>query len=336
MKRAEPPIFVNASKLSQKIRICSSAMSESSSTRRLTLKKESPTEPVTKRSASPGPSNASDVKRQNDKIHSPLKVPPAKETENVSSAELLAVLHEYGSKMLTKQDGREIKSEIIRDVRLEIASAVDPLKDEMVEMKNEIAEAKKRVADLEAKANKSNASSKDNSNSSFALQKMMDKMDPAKKRIAFIGFPENVQEDARIQKIEEFIKLHAPSYRIVDAGCFHSGPYNNQKLTRVSYAEFGSQDTARKVLDRLNKSELTVNGASIGIKAARTKLNGTRNYSLRSAEEKIKASDAKGGAEVILDWKERVIKVGTKIAFKQEKADITGSFLDPFSSLTLP
>ena len=93
VKTAEPPIFVNASKLSQKIRICSSAMSESSSTRRLTLKKESPTEPVTKRSASPGPSNASDVKRQNDKIHSPLKVPPAKETENVSSAELLAVLH---------------------------------------------------------------------------------------------------------------------------------------------------------------------------------------------------------------------------------------------------
>jgi len=229
--------------------------------------------------------------------------------------------------MALKSDVETMTVEMKKDIKVQIAQAVDPIKSDLHDLLTRVTAVEQRP---------SVQSPKDNSNSSFALQKMMDKMDPAKKRIAFIGFPDNVQEDARIQKIEEFIKSHAPSYRIVDAGCFYSGPYNNQKLTRVWYAEFGSQDTARKVPDKLSKSELKVNGASIGIKAARTKLNGTRNHSLRSAEEQIKASDATGGAEVILDWKERVIKVGTKIAFKQEKADITGSFLDPFSSLTLP
>jgi len=163
----------------------------------------------------------------------------------------------------------------------------------------------------------------------------MDKLDPAKKRIVFIGFPDDVQADVRIQKIEDVIKSHASSYRIADSGCFYSGPYNNRKITKVAYVEFGSQDTAKKVLDKLSKTELNVNGTKITIKPARTMLNGQRNQSLQSAEELIKASPIAIGKEIQIDWKVRQVTVDGYPAFIQDKGQRAGSFSATYNALQI-
>jgi hypothetical protein len=71
-----------------------------------------------------------------------------------------------------------------------------------------------------------------------------------------------------------------------------------------------------------------------------SKLNGKRNYSLRRAEELIKAHASASGKETKINWKTsdpgiRNIEVDGSIAFMQNKADIGGKFLPPFESLAL-
>ena len=229
--------------------------------------------------------------------------------------------------MALKSDVEQMTVDMEKDIKVQIAQAVDPIQNDLHDIKGRLAAVEQRPAAHGATSNP------DSSNS---MNKLMDKLDPAKKRIVFIGFPDDVQADVRIQKIEEFIKSHASSYRIADSGCFYSGPYNNRKITKVAYVEFGSQDTAKKVLDKLSKAELNVNGTKITIKPARTMLNGQRNQSLRSAEELIKASPIAIGKDIQIDWMIRQVTVDGHPAFIQDKGQRVGSFSVTYSALQIP
>ena len=84
------------------------------------------------------------VKRMNSALHSPLKKMPQSEAEP-TIADVMNVLLDQGRKMATKQDLREMQSEILRDTKIEIATAVDPLKEEVCELRD-------RVSKVESKA----------------------------------------------------------------------------------------------------------------------------------------------------------------------------------------
>ena len=91
----------------------------------------------------------------------------------------------------------------------------------------------------------------------------------------------------------------------------------------------------------MKDAEFKVNGAVIGIKPARSKLNGKRNVSIRKAEELIKAHDEGQDKDVKIEWKTavpgvRTVTVGDVIAFSQSKNDVGGTFSAPFDGLALP
>eukprot|EP00973_Karenia_brevis_P004514 617291-Karenia_brevis.AAC.1 len=81
-------------------------------------------------------------KRPNQSAHSPYS--PLKGFQRASDdgeptlSEIMQVLLEQGQKMATKQDLREVHKEIMRDTRVEIAHAVDPLKDQLKELQDRV------------------------------------------------------------------------------------------------------------------------------------------------------------------------------------------------------
>ena len=169
------------------------------------------------------------------------------------------------------------------------------------------------------------------------MQKHIDDLDPAKKRLAFIGWPESVSAEDRLVKLEAFLNQHASSFRITECGNFYSGPYDNRKLGRVSYAEFSSPAAAKKALAKLEGIECKFGSTVIDIKLARTKLKSQRNFALRKAHELIKSSPLSQGKSVEdITWTERSMNVNGVPAFKQNKSEFGGSFLPPYSDVALP
>ena len=209
------------------------------------------------------------MKRLNSAIHAPLKKMPPTESEPTIS-DVMNVLLDQGRKMATKQDLHELKTEILLDSKIEIAQAVDPLKEEVFELKN-------RVTKLESSAPSSSSSGTAN-RQLLELQKLVQECDPALKRVAFTGWSATVSPEERLRKITEFVSLHSKDLRIADTGNFYSGPHHDRKITKASFAEFTSSDAAKSVINNLRDVTFKVQDATITMKHARTKLNGKRNY----------------------------------------------------------
>ena len=76
-------------------------------------------------------------------------------------------------------------------------------------------------------------------------------------------------------------------------------------------------------------------GRALKVKKARTKINGARNWSLRSACDLLKAEASTKGKAVSIDWKERVVQVNSEIVFKQDKDERTGTFTSAFAHLRM-
>ena len=66
---------------------------------------------------------------------------------------------------------------------------------------------------------------------------------------------------------------------------------------------------------------------------ARSKVNSQRNFALRQASDVLKKHC--GGKEVSVAWKNREVTVGGECAFKQDRAELSGSFVGVFSHLRL-
>jgi len=204
-------------------------------------------------------------------------------------------------------------------------------------VKSELSELKQRVDAVEAKT--ASGSLQPSPNASLAetkLHKFMDAHDPARKRIAFIGWPDATTVGDRIKELEKFIKLHAPHARIVESDNFYYGPYNDRKPNKVAYAEFSSRDATKRVLDHIKQHELKIGDNIILIKPARTKFSGQRNSSLRKACELIEASPESASKKVEINWLERQVEVNKIAAFTQGKTEAGGTFVAPYTSIVLP
>ena len=211
-----------------------------------------------------------------------------------------------------------------------VAEAVGPPKSEVFDLKQ-------RVVALEAAGpTDPNSLPTPVQTTPSELQKLVHSLDPAKKRIVFMGWPDTTSADARIKHIEALLSQHTPTLRTNDVDNIYQGPYSKRPLYKVAFVEFTSADSARRALDQLKDANRQVGDTTLSIKPARSKLNSRRNFSLRKAEELIKASPHCKDKSVSISWDTRAVTVDSTDAFTQGKQDPGGTFLPPFELLALP
>ena len=147
----------------------------------------------------------------------------------------------------TKADMAALSSEINQNTQVMIAEAVDPLKSEIHDIKQQQQQQHARLTAIEAGPPAASASTNQhNTQPSEEIRKLTDSLDPAKKRISFIGWPDSVTPDARMKEIQLFLDTHSKSNRPTYIDNFHTGPHNDRKVTHVAFAEFSSRTQPSK------------------------------------------------------------------------------------------
>ena len=76
------------------------------------------------------------------------------------------------------------------------------------------------------------------------LQSAVNKLDPALRRVAFIGWPSSVTAEKRIEFMTSFMNTKCTGFKAIDMGHDFPGPYNNRVLSTASWIEFSSKDNA--------------------------------------------------------------------------------------------
>lgn len=128
---------------------------------------------------------------------------------------------------------------------------------------------------------------------------------------------------------------------------YSNAPDNQGKLTKVSYAEFGSSMAASAALKNFKSKHLNCStnegikipnvDDGISIRAGKTQQNIDRDQALRTAEDLIRADAASKGKKIErTPGSDRTVLVDLEIAFKQDKKDLGGKFFGPFEALELP
>jgi protein subunit release factor B len=249
---------------------------------------------------------------------------------------VLAAIADLRLEMSTKLENVAMKSDldtlrqnISAETKVAVAHAVDPLKSEMHDYKL-------RVEALEK--HRSTPPTTLSSKSLATLQASINKWDPANRRIAFTGWPDEIPAVDRISQIRTFMADKFQEFRVVDADNFYSGPPTDRKLSKTSFVELASASDQHKFLKKAVDQTFRVNGVPLAIKRARTDFQNKRNFSVRKAEEIIKSSDAARGQTIEVLWLQKVrqVTVDGVVAFSQPLDEVGGSFLGLFSDLVLP
>ena len=86
---------------------------------------------------------------------------------------------------------------------------------------------------------------------------MVNKLDPVLRRAVFLGWSQSMSTEKRVEHMDKFMKEKCSTYRVVDFGHEYTGPYNNRKLSSVSWVEFSNNDVTKafvkKNRDRPNR-----------------------------------------------------------------------------------
>ena len=172
-----------------------------------------------------------------------------------------------------------------------------------------------------------------------------DKLDPAYKRVAFVGFDDADSITFRETKLNAFMRenFKDSAYAV---GHEFKGGRKSGKLKPISYVEFINRDVSNAILSKIqaDKYECTNSkGKKLTIDKAKTSVQKTRWYSMKLAEELVTKDPRTkaGGWTVSIDSKMPVRRVyvahGTqKIAvFEQEKDDLEGIFTGDYEHLVL-
>ena len=250
-----------------------------------------------------------------------------------NSDPVLSAIHALSAKMdkltvtaASKEDLNKLKADLKAETKVMISESVDPVKDDMRELRD-------RVASLETARVPAGSASADHLPRD--VQQMLNSLDPALRRVAFVGFPSESSAEARIKVIDDFISKY-PSFQKVATGNFYTGPRSDRKLSKAGFAEFVSDDVREAFVKAVGNESATMLGSTITVKRAKTKVNNARNYSLRAACDKLKASPEARGKNIQLEWKDRVVKVDSTVAFEQKKEDLSGKFVGSFAHMRLP
>ena len=79
-----------------------------------------------------------------------------------------------------------------------------------------------------------------------------------------------------------------------------------------------------------------IGSGTVKVNKALSKVNASRNYALRRAEEVLKADARTSGKTIKIEWsKPRGVKVNDMVAFSQDDVELTGKYVDPCPALHL-
>ena len=241
-------------------------------------------------------------------------------------APLTAQVQQLSLTAATKQDlsnlKSELKQEVTREVQKEVQKAVEPLQ--------------ARLSALEQGGKQTGEGGTGSTAGVDALWRTVDRQDPAKHKVAFKGFKDNVSVTARLDALEELLqeKFGHLSCTRKDLQVVRTGP--QQELTGVVLADVHTEKNARDFVKGLKDTTLKLAGCSVTAQAARTELNGTRNRLLRDAEKAVKGSGLAGDKQVGIKWgNDRQVTVGEDVAYQQNKWGVGGSFQGAFAAFSL-
>ena len=235
--------------------------------------------------------------------------------------------------MASKTDVENMKDDILTKTKEYIDESIQPVKDEVKALQTTVEHLQKTLI----------VGTSEKDVTIDALQKKIEKLDPAKKRVVFIGWAENVNADERIAVVSKYMKDNFSSTRYSDLGCYYKGPHNDRKLSNIAWVEFASIDGAKDFCKKVGESSIQLQngGKQIMVKAARTDFQKERNWALKEAQTIIKTTPEGNGKNVEIGWKvpdtkSRHVTVDGITAFVQTPTENKGTFIAPFSTLVLP
>lgn len=122
------------------------------------------------------------------------------------------MLKQMNANMATTSSLSALHQTIQTETTVAISEAVDPLKNEMKEIRD-------RLSKLETSSSSSSSSPK--------CLHLLNSMDVSHRRVAFVGFLDSTTAAARLQIIEDFVKQHVGTNSF-STGNFPKGPVHNQ------------------------------------------------------------------------------------------------------------
>ena len=148
----------------------------------------------------------------------------------------------------------------------------------------------------------------------------------------------------RLTAMREYATRY-PKYPVVNSAPVYKGSKKDPKLTDCGYLEFSDEYSASLFLTEA-KGDFQKDGNTVTVKAAKSKLFATRDYSMHKACELTVGHLPTRGATI--NWKKRTVELskdehGNTLAadkvvtvFTQLRSDVGGSFTDKCESLKLP
>lgn len=243
--------------------------------------------------------------------------------------------------LATKADLESVKTEVLNETQATVSSAVDPLKTRLSEL-----EAKSMTkADVEAIVRAELNSQGVSSSSQGKLseleklieqqQRILTRNDPSTKSLTFSGFSTDRPHESRGKDITSFLGLKGctSTYTISTP---QKGPYGARTSLPISVVEFASNTERETVLKLLgDQPQLQSDGATIRVSRSKSEFQRARNWAVKEAARQL------GVDESAISWgrkaaDDRTIMKDGKVAFRQTKADLRGSFEEGFSHLSLP
>ena len=110
--------------------------------------------------------------------------------------------------------------------------------------------------------------------------------DPARRRVAFIGFGITTTADERIAAMDRFMKEHFADLRPIAINLF---PGKSGLPSVNGFVEVCAPNQIRVILEAVKSRSLQINGhPGVKIKGALTDIDRARNWALTKAEEQIK------------------------------------------------
>ncbi len=159
--------------------------------------------------------------------------------------------------------------------------------------------------------------------------------DPARRRVAFIGFNANTTIRDRFAAMDAFMQQHFANIKPIASNLF---PDKDGNPTVHGFVEVCSPKQARMISDTVKSRGLLVpQNAGVRIKPARTEIDTNRVWALREAEGIIKRSPKSFGKSVTVQRSEgRGVYVDGVVAFEQPgRYSRDGVFRGEFSELKL-
>jgi hypothetical protein len=138
-----------------------------------------------------------------------------------------------------------------------------------------------RVAHVEQGGGASSFPAGSSAGLSKEAQSMIDSLDPANRRVSFIGVPSSMSAKQRIATVDEFMSGAHPDSEYMSTENILKGPRNDRAFTSVAYIEFASVDGARAFLRNYPKDSAKAklsDSVQVLVKPARSKLHGARDF----------------------------------------------------------